>query len=303
MTPNKKKVMLPHTLAKAGWDVVAPRDDIDAVGYDPYLSMPDLQAALKDTDGIALSLTPLKGPEIAVAPRLRVAARIGVGYDAVDIPALTARKIPLMVVGTANSVTVAEHAVFMMYGLAKKAFFHDAAVRENRWQDRWKDVPIDLAGKTILIVGFGRIGTRTAKRCLAMEMTVLIYDPYVPAADIKAAGCEPVADLDAALPRVDLVCIHCPKTPETVGMFNAARFAEDEAVGVHHQHGARRHHRRKGAACGRSPPASSRVPASTCSTRSRRPPTIRCSSCRTRSSPRTWRASRSSRWTAWRSPP
>src|SRR4030095_13622727 len=77
----------------------------------------------------------------------------------------------------------------------------------------------------LLIVGFGRIGTRTAKRCLAMEMNVLVYDPYVPAATIKAAGCEPVTDLDAALPRVDLVTIHCPKTPETVGMFNAARLA------------------------------------------------------------------------------
>ena len=116
MTPNKKKVMVPHSLAKAGWDVLRARDDIDAVGYDPYIAMPDLQAALKDTDGIALSLTPLKAPEIAAAPRLRVAARIGVGYDAVDIPALTARGIPLMVVGTANSVTVAEHAIFMMYG-------------------------------------------------------------------------------------------------------------------------------------------------------------------------------------------
>ena len=102
MTPNKKKVMLPHTMAKAGWDVAAGRDDIEVVGYDPYITMPDLQVALKDTDGIALSLTPLKAPEIAVAPRLRVAARIGVGYDAVDIPALTARRIPLMVVGTAS---------------------------------------------------------------------------------------------------------------------------------------------------------------------------------------------------------
>jgi D-3-phosphoglycerate dehydrogenase len=226
MTPNKKRVMLPHTMAKAGWDVLIGRDDVDAVGYDPYISMPDLQAALKDIDGIALSLTPLKAPEIAVAPRLRVAARIGVGYDAVEIPALTARGIPLMVVGTANSVSVAEHAIFMMYALAKKVMFQDAAVRGNRWQDRWKDIPVDLAAKTILIVGFGRIGTRTAKRCLAMDMTVLIYDPYVPAATIKAAGCEPVADLDAALPRVDVVCIHCPKTPETIGMFNAARFAK-----------------------------------------------------------------------------
>src|SRR4029077_2576227 len=151
--------------------------------------------------------------------------RIGVGYDAVDIPALTARGIPLMVVGTANSVTVAEHAIFMMYGLAKKVFFHDTAVRQNRWQDRWKDVPVDLAEKTILIVGFWRSGPRSAKRCLAMDMTVLIYDPYVPAATIKAAGCEPGGDLDTAVARADGGCIHCPKTPETVGMFNAARFA------------------------------------------------------------------------------
>ena len=225
MTPNKKKVMLPHTMAKAGWDVLIGRDDIEAVPYEPYITMPDLQAALRDTDGIALSLTPLKAPEIAAAPRLRVAARIGVGYDAVEIPALTARGIPLMVVGTANSVSVAEHAIFMMYGLAKKAMYQDAAVRDDRWQDRWKEVPVDLAEKTLLVVGFGRIGTRTAKRCLAMDMTVLVYDPYVPAATIKAAGCEPVNDLTATLPRVDVVTIHCPKTPETVGMFNAARLA------------------------------------------------------------------------------
>jgi D-3-phosphoglycerate dehydrogenase / 2-oxoglutarate reductase len=225
MTPNKKKVMLPNTMAKAGWDVLIGRDDIDAVPYEPYISMPDLQVALRDTDGIALSLTPLKAPEIAVAPRLRVAARIGVGYDAVEIPALTARGIPLMVVGTANSVSVAEHAIFMMYALAKKAKFQDAAVRDDRWQDRWKEVPVDLAEKAVLIVGFGRIGTRTAKRCHAMDMHVLVYDPYVPAATIKAAGYEPVSDLDAAVPRADIVCIHCPKTPETVGMFNAARIA------------------------------------------------------------------------------
>jgi D-3-phosphoglycerate dehydrogenase len=225
MTTNKKKLLLPGTMAPAGWAVATARDDIEAIPYDPYIAMPDLQAALRDIDGIALSLTPLKAPEIAAAPKLRVAARIGVGYDAVDIPALTARGIPLMVVGTANSVTVAEHAILMMYALAKKVMFHDAAVRDNRWQDRWKDVPVDLAERTLLIVGFGRIGTRTAKRCLAMDMTVLVYDPYVPAATVRAAGCEPVSDLDAALPRVDVVTIHCPKTPETVGMFNAARLA------------------------------------------------------------------------------
>jgi D-3-phosphoglycerate dehydrogenase len=96
-------------------------------------------------------------------------------------------------------------------------------VRDNNWAARLGALPYDLFGKTVLIVGFGRIGTRTAKRCLAMEMNVLVYDPYKPAAEIKAAGCEPVTNLDAALPRADFVSIHCPKNPETVGMFNAAR--------------------------------------------------------------------------------
>jgi uncharacterized phage protein (TIGR02218 family) len=84
-------------------------------------------------------------------------------------------------------------------------------------------LPFDLYGKTVLIVGFGRIGSRTAKRCLAFEMKVQVYDPYKDAADIKAAGCEPVTDLDAALPSADFVTIHCPKTPETVGLFDGAR--------------------------------------------------------------------------------
>src|SRR6202000_1345033 len=79
--------------------------------------------------------------------------------------------------------------------------------------------------RPVLIMRFGRIGTRTAKRGQAMEMNVLVYDPYKPASEITAAGCEPVSDLDAALPRADFVTIHCPKTPETVGLFNDARFA------------------------------------------------------------------------------
>jgi D-3-phosphoglycerate dehydrogenase len=99
---------------------------------------------------------------------------------------------------------------------------HDL-VRSGTWAYRLGKLPFDLFGKTLLIVGFGRIGTRTAKRCLAMEMQVLVYDPYKPESEIKAAGCEAVANLDAALPRADFVSIHCPKTAETVGLFNAAR--------------------------------------------------------------------------------
>src|SRR5208282_6510477 len=102
------------------------------------------------------------------------------------------------------------------------AAFH-GIVQEGRWAERRAVLPCELLGKTALIVGFGRIGTRTAKRCLAMEMAVLVYDPYVPAESVRAAGYEPVGDLDAAVARADFVSIHCPKTPETLAMFDAAR--------------------------------------------------------------------------------
>jgi D-3-phosphoglycerate dehydrogenase len=99
----------------------------------------------------------------------------------------------------------------------------DRVVRDGNWADRHTALPIELSGKAVLIVGFGRIGTRSARRCQAFDMTVLVYDPYVDAASIRDAGYEPVSDLDAALPRADFVSIHCPKNPETVGLFDAAR--------------------------------------------------------------------------------
>jgi D-3-phosphoglycerate dehydrogenase / 2-oxoglutarate reductase len=150
-------------------------------------------------------------------------ARIGVGYDTVDVAVLTRHHVPLMVVGTANSPTVAEQALFMMLALAKRAAHVDRLVRTGRWTERLSALPVDLMSKILLIVGFGRIGTRVAKRCLAMEMNVLVYDPYVPADQVRAAGCEPIDDLDAALPHADFVSIHCPRTPETEGMFGTAR--------------------------------------------------------------------------------
>jgi len=86
-------------------------------------------------------------------------------------------------------------------------------------------MPVDLYGKTVLIIGFGKIGTRAAKRYAAMEMNVLVYDPYIYSETIRGSGYEPVPDLDTAIERADFITIHCPKTQETVGLFNAARLA------------------------------------------------------------------------------
>jgi D-3-phosphoglycerate dehydrogenase len=109
--------------------------------------------------------------------------------------------------------------------LARRGTAMDRLVKEGLWQDRYKEMPVDLYGKTVLIIGFGKIGTRAAKRYAAMEMNVLVYDPYTYSATIHGMGYEPVQDLDAAVAQADFITIHCPKTPETVGLFNAARLA------------------------------------------------------------------------------
>ena len=223
MASNRKKVLLPHNMGKEGVDLLRRRDDIEVQIYPAGISQTELLPMLSDAAGIALSGTPYKQAEMDASPAMQVVARIGVGYDAVEVPALTARRVPLMVAGAANSTSVAEHAFHLMMALAKRTPALDAMVRKGAWSDRHAGLPMELSGKTVLIVGFGRIGTRSARRCQGFDMNVLIYDPYAPAEKITSAGCERVTDLNAALPRADFVSIHCPKNPETVGMFDAAR--------------------------------------------------------------------------------
>ena len=226
MATNKNKILVTESMSQPGRALLHARDDIELIEFPNMISARDFEAMLKEqapVHGVALGATRFGEPELEASKDMKVVTRIGVGFDAVDVPALSRRKVPLMVAGTANSPSVAEHALFMMLTLAKRAVEMHSCVKDNKWAARLGMLPYDLFGKTVLIIGFGRIGTRTAKRCLAMEMNVLIHDPYKAAAEIKAAGCEAVPDLDAALARADFVSIHCPKSPETVGMFNAAR--------------------------------------------------------------------------------
>jgi len=221
--PNRKKIMAPTTMSRSGWALIEARDDLEGVEFQPNLPKSEFHKLLDDVSGICLGVTPFSDPELDAAPQLQFVSRIGVGYAAVDVPALTRRKVPLMIGGTANSVSVAEAGVFLAMSLARKGAAMDTMVKEGRWHDRYKDMPVDLYGKTVLIIGFGKIGTRSAKRFAAMETNVLIYDKYVYSETIAGMGYEPVDDLDAAVARADFITIHCPKTPETVGLFDAAR--------------------------------------------------------------------------------
>jgi D-3-phosphoglycerate dehydrogenase len=224
--PNRKKIMYPTTMSRAGKALIDARDDVEGVEFVPNLPLAQFHKVLEEASGICLGIQRFSDPELDAGPLMEVVSRIGVGYDAVDVPALTRRKVPLMIGGTSNSVSVAEAGVFLTMSLARKGASMDALVKEGRWADRYKDMPVDLYAKTVLIVGFGKIGTRSAKRFAAMETNVLVYDPYIYSETIRGSGYEPVLDLDEGVARADFITIHCPKTPETTGLFNAARLAK-----------------------------------------------------------------------------
>ncbi|MGL5167534.1 MAG: hydroxyacid dehydrogenase [Afipia sp.] len=227
MATNKKKLLIVETMSPGGWALFQERSDIEAIRFPNTISAPDFNAMLREhapVNGVALGATGFGANEIVSSAEMMVVARIGVGYDAVDVTALSANGIPLMTTGIANSPSVAECALFMMLALAKRAAELDALVKSGNWNKRLGAIPFDLLGKTALVVGMGRIGARLVKRLVAMEMNVLVYDPFKSAAEIEAIGAERVTDLNAALPRADFVSVNCPKSPETVNMFSTAQF-------------------------------------------------------------------------------
>lgn len=217
---NRKKVLIVGRMPQAGIEVLKKRDDVDfEILTDDRV--PSLHPKLKDANAVTLGGTAFRQAELDAAPGMMVVARLGVGFDAVEIPALNKRKIPLMTTGIANSVSVAEHAMYLMLASARLTRKMDRFVRDNAWGQRLSDLPSDMAGKAVLVVGMGRIGSRTVKRCVAFEMDTYVLDPNISEADIKKAGATKVTDLRAILPKVDFVSVHCPKSPETVNMFDA----------------------------------------------------------------------------------
>jgi D-3-phosphoglycerate dehydrogenase len=222
---NKHKVLVLGPLPDKALALFAARDDIDhEVIMD--VSEENVLALIPGVSGITVRAAKITPEIIARADALKVVSRNGVGYDSVDIPALDAHGIPLTVVGTANSVNVAELAFHMMLSIAKRGMRHDREIRGGNWDYKYQSDMIELWEKTLLIVGFGRIGTRVAKRAHAFEMKVLVCDPYIDQKLITDAGCTPVDDFRAVLPEVDYLTLHLPKSPEMVGMIGAAELKQ-----------------------------------------------------------------------------
>src|ERR1700761_3376011 len=136
---NKKKIFVTQTLSSGARALLTERDDIELVEFANLISSNDFQAMLKQhapVHGVALGATRFGEPELEASGDMKVVTRIGVGYDAVDVPALSRRKVPLMTAGTANSPSVAEQALFMMLWLAKRGAEMHAVITEGTWGSR-----------------------------------------------------------------------------------------------------------------------------------------------------------------------
>ena len=185
----------------------------------------DLEARIADLDAVLLGMTPFTEATIAKATRLKVVSRFGVGYDNVDVAALTARGIPLTTVGDANAVTVAEHALMLMLAASRELVVHDAAVRGGNYGLRGRRKRADLWRKTVLVIGFGRIGQRVARLCAALEMTVIVADPFAEPAAAQAAGFRHLKDFHDGLGEADFVTLHMPGQPDGAPVLGRAEFA------------------------------------------------------------------------------
>jgi D-3-phosphoglycerate dehydrogenase len=171
---------------------------------------------LRDVHAIVTRLTKVTPELIDAAPSLRAISRHGVGVDSVDVTYATSRGIPVLYTPAANAESVAEHTLGMMLAVSKMILLGDRAQRNGDFQSRTRLIGFELYGKTLGIVGAGRVGSRVARMCrAALDMHVIAYDPFLSADDARLRGVELVPDLSILLQEADYVSLHAPLTPET----------------------------------------------------------------------------------------
>ena len=218
------RVLIADKLEAGGVEVLA-RAGIE-VDNRPGLKGADLVAALKLCDAVICRSQPqltadVLGQLAGPGQTLRAIARAGVGVDNIDVAAATRLGVVVMNTPGGNTVSAAEHTVALMLALSRQIPAADATMRRGGW-DRAKFVGTQVTGKTLGVVGLGRIGQEVARRAAGLGMTVLGFDPFVTSARAAELGINAAASLDALLPDVDYLSVHVPLTPETRSLVGAA---------------------------------------------------------------------------------
>ena len=187
------------------------------------LSRDELIAALKDFEGLIVrSETKVTSEILEGAASLKVIGRAGVGVDNIDVPAATMRGVVVMNAPDGNTITTAEHTIALLISLARSIPQANSSLKSGRWE-RKKFIGVELQGKTLGIVGLGRIGRVVASRARAMGMTIVAYDPFIAQEQARDLEIE-LAPLDEVYSRADFLTVHTPLTAETRGMINGEVF-------------------------------------------------------------------------------
>ena len=202
-------------------------DYMEEAGYELYL-FPDLNEEAVEAASQAISIVVRSHSRITaevldLMPELKAVGRPGAGVENVDVDAAAARGVEIINVPGGNAPAVAEHTLALMLALSRKLFLVAPALREGEWLKAGYEGG-EIAGKTLALIGLGRVGVEVARRALSMGMKVVAYDPYVSTAEAEELGVD-IVELEEALSSGDVISLHAPATPETERMLNAERLA------------------------------------------------------------------------------
>ncbi|MCU0483577.1 MAG: phosphoglycerate dehydrogenase [Chloroflexi bacterium] len=215
------RILVAEPLAREGVEILRRDHEVDER---PGLTAEEYRAILPDYDALVVrSQVKVDAAMIAAGSRLVVIGRAGVGVDNVDLDAATRAGITVVNAPTGNTIAATEHTLALLLALARKVAAADASVRRGEWK-RSAFTGVELRGKTLGIIGLGKIGRAVAERARAFEMTVLGVDPFVTAAQAAIHGIE-LVELDALLARADVVTLHVPATKATRGMIGVEQLA------------------------------------------------------------------------------
>lgn len=219
---GRPTVLVTETLGSAGLDLLRAFANVDC-SYE--LTAEELRAKVSLVDALVVRSGTQVTREVfeAARGRLRVVGRAGVGIDNVDLQAATEAGCLVVNAPTANTVAAAEHAVALLAAVARNIAPADASLKAGKWQ-RGKYVGVTLVGKTLAVMGFGKVGPEVARRARGLGMDVVAHDPYAAADRARAVGVDLVS-FDEAISTADFISLHMPLTPSTAKLFNDETFA------------------------------------------------------------------------------
>jgi D-3-phosphoglycerate dehydrogenase len=218
------RVLICDSLAPEGLAILEAAGGIE-VDNRPGLKGDDLRAALADADGVIVrSGTRLTADLLDKQKRLRAIVRAGVGVDNIDVQSATRNGVIVMNTPGGNTLSTAEQTIALLLAVCRRVPAADAALRKGKW-DRKSFTGTQVAGKTLGVIGLGRVGQAVARRAAGLEMKIVGYDPFLTHERAAAMGIELVANVADVYPRVDVVTLHVPLTEETKGMVGRAELA------------------------------------------------------------------------------